>query len=199
MTRGRKRLRGSPYTLWGAHPANTVIKFLLQNWERVSFYSNCYSSHGSQIHPPHKKVMGLPGNPASQALTQAQWTTAAVNSVPRWWEGLKLGGTAISHPTVLTLSWRWPCTSVESIYDNNVCKISRKHTWNSIWVMWFFVCASSQGLDGNKHKEHSGGLGGRSQNPFAPQNKNICLNVYSSFTCNSQKMNNPDILHWVSG
>lgn len=32
-------------------------------------------------------------------------------------------------------------TSVESMYDVNVCKISKEHAWNPILFMWFCVCA----------------------------------------------------------
>lgn len=109
--------RFSLHPLGSTQPASTMIKLLLQNW--VNFYGNCCSHHGRWIHPPPQQVMGLPGNADSQAWTQAQWTRAALNDVPRWWEGLQLRGTAINDTTVLTLSQRWLCTNVESIYDIN--------------------------------------------------------------------------------
>lgn len=198
MTGGRKRLRGSPYTLW-EHTLPAPWLNSRSKAERESSSAVIVTAAMGDEYTHHPRGDGTSWECRFSGLDLAQWTRAALNDVPRWWEGLQLGGTAINHTTVLTLSWRWLCTSVESIYDINVWKINREHIWNSLWFMWFCVCASSQGLDGNKHREHSGGLGGRSQNPFAPQYKNICLNVCNSFTCNSQKMNNPDVFHWVSG
>lgn len=57
---------------------------------------------------------------------------------------------ALIYTTTQFLLRRWLCTSVESIYDINVCKISRVHIWNSTLLVWFCVYVYSQDLDGEK-------------------------------------------------